>query len=151
MLMFVLLCPSRMSFWSKLVYTYTVRSHSQKVQAAERCQFGMLHSRCYERAVRRCYSTAGIATGCLRKRPSHLLQSFSLRNISVQDVTGVVECEDKRTSKLSFRCETALVVSAVCCTAVLLNQMYRVPPLLRSFECCTYQAQQPLLLLLLCD
>lgn len=57
----------------------TVCGHSQKVQAAERCELGVLHGRCYEGAIGRRYSAGGIATSCLCKRPSHLLQSFSLK------------------------------------------------------------------------
>lgn len=58
-----------------------MRTDSQKVQAAQRCQLDVLHGRHDERAVGRCYSAA-FSAGCLRKRPSNVLQNFALQNIS---------------------------------------------------------------------
>lgn len=68
------------SIWSTNAW-HAYTTNSQNMQAAKRCQLDVLHGRRHERAVGGFYPTA-FSSGCLRKRPSNLLQTFALQNIS---------------------------------------------------------------------
>lgn len=74
-------CNVESRVFGVLMHGTRILQNSQNMQAAKRCQLDVLHGRRHERAVGGFYPTA-FSSGCLRKRPSNLLQTFALQNIS---------------------------------------------------------------------